>query len=165
MQFGYSFIHLFSIHAFSCPQDLSAALDPVPTVIFRVLFYFYLMGFFLSSQVSVSTLIVATRQQIIVIIATTQETFSSSHLPSALVCTYFPAVAQSHRRARALVKQQKKKVKGEMRIRRRSRLCLAYAFSQRGRARGWQIYRAQTTNYPPQENCCSPLWSRLLHPL
>lgn len=112
MQIGYSFIHLFSIHAFSCPQDLSAALDPVPTVIFRVLFYFYLMGFLLSSQVSVSTLIVATRQQIIVIIATTRETFSSSHLPSALVCTYFPAVAQSHRRARALVKQNKKKSQG-----------------------------------------------------
>lgn len=109
MQIGYSFIHLFSIHASSCPQDLSAALDPVPTVIFRVLFYFYLMGFLLSSQVSVSTLIAATRQQIIVIIATTQETFSFSHLPSALVCTYFPAVAQSHRRARALVKQQQKK--------------------------------------------------------
>lgn len=107
MQIGYSFIHLFSIHAFSCPQDLSSALDPVPTVNW-VLFYFYLMGFFLSSQVSVSTLIVATRQQIIVIIATTQETFSSSHLPSALVCTYFPAVAQSHRCARSLVKQNKK---------------------------------------------------------
>lgn len=68
-------------------------------------FYFYSTGFFLSLQVSVSTFSKTTRQQIIIIAATrgaqaatTQETLSSPHLLFALV-RYFPAVAQSRRRA------------------------------------------------------------------
>lgn len=161
MQLGYSFIHLFSIRSFSSAQSCRVAgffanFHPQSFILFSF------DGFLIqpsSRPHGNKSSLLQRRGEHGTQAATTHETLSSSHLLFALV-RYFPAVVQPGRRA--LVKAKWR----EMRIRRRSRcLCLAYAFSSWGRARGWQIYRAQTTNYPPQENGCSPLWSCLLHPL